>query len=598
MPLITKTYLLLLLSVATLFAGDSWKDNQDPVSFKVVLSKSSMGINERIRVDFVMNKDGDNFVPPSFEDFRVVMGPSQAISSSWVNGVRSFSKTFSYTIAPTRKGILTIAQAQIEIDGKTYKTSAQKVTVTDAVKKPSEDMTAEDVANENLYLVAEVSNANPYLNEMVTVVYKLYVGADISVTNFRPADNPTFNNFWNQDIPVTQYTFQSGTYNGKPMQYVALKKVVLYPQKSGELQLEPLVLDITAEVPTNRRDFFGGRLYAQTNKTVTAGNRVIEVKPLPEAGKPASFNGAVGKFDFFVRTSKNILNANESLQAVVEVTGNGNLKLFQVPELKLPAALEVYEPEFEEKITTNLSGMNGKISNSYTVVPAYKGKYPIPSVAFSYFDPSLDKYISLTAAPVLVNVIEGPTYNENPKNNNTTATTTIKQAVAENNAFGFIKTKTSLIPVAQSSFFNSKSFWLLCLIPFAILLLTVLTHRLITTKKTDQVSALSKRAQRLAKKFLSEAKGKKADKDAFYVALEKGLQLYLKGKLTLDNADFSKENIHNIFTQKSISTETTGLLITLLEHCEAARYSPFTAVEIEEDYLNAISAISQLDAQL
>ena len=598
MPLITKTYLFLLLSVATLFGGDSWKDNQDPVSFKVVLSKSSMGINERIRVDFVMNKDGDNFVPPSFEDFRVVMGPSQAISSSWVNGVRSFSKTFSYTIAPTRKGSLTIAQAQIEIDGKTYKTSAQKVTVTDAVKKPSEDMTAEDVANENLYLVAEVSNANPYLNEMVTVVYKLYVGADISVTNFRPADNPTFNNFWNQDIPVTQYTFQSGTYNGKPMQYVALKKVVLYPQKSGELQLEPLVLDITAEVPTNRRDFFGGRLYAQTNKTVTAGNRVIQVKPLPEAGKPASFNGAVGRFDFFVRTSKNILNANESLQAVVEVTGNGNLKLFQVPELKLPAALEVYEPEFEEKITTNLSGMNGKISNSYTVVPAYKGKYPIPSVAFSYFDPSLDKYISLTAAPVLVNVIEGPTYNENPKNNNTTATTTIKQAVAENNAFGFIKTKTSLIPVAQSRFFNSKSFWLLCLIPFAILLLTVLTHRLITTKKTDQVSALSKRAQRLAKKFLSEAKGKKADKDAFYVALEKGLQLYLKGKLTLDNADFSKENIHNIFTQKSISTETTGLLITLLEHCEAARYSPFTAVEIEEDYLNAISAISQLDAQL
>jgi hypothetical protein len=236
----------------------------------------------------------------------------------------------------------------------------------------------------------------------------------------------------------------------------------------------------------------------------------------------------VGKFDFFVRTSKNILNANESLQAVVEVNGNGNLKLFQVPELKLPAALEVYEPEFEEKITTNLSGMDGKISNSYTVVPAYKGKYPIPSIDFSYFDPSLEKYINLTAAPVLVNVIEGPTYNENPRNNNTTAASTIKQAVTENNAFGFIKTKTSLIPIAQSTFFNSKNFWLLILIPFAILLLTVLIYRLITTKKTDQVSTLSKRAQRLAKKFLSEAKGKKANKDAFYVALEKGLQLYLK----------------------------------------------------------------------
>ena len=598
MSLIAKTYLFLLLGITTIFAGDSWREKQEPVSFKMVLSKSSMGINERIRVDFVMNKDGDNFVPPSFEGFKVVMGPSQAISSSWVNGVRSFSKTFSYTIAPTRKGNLTIAQAQIEIDGTSYKTSAQKVTVTDAVKKPSEDMTAEDVANENLYLVAEVSKTNPYLNEMVTVIYKLYVGADISVTNFRPIDNPTFNNFWNQDIPVTQYTFQSGTYNGKPMQYVALKKVVLYPQKTGELQLEPLALDVTAEVPTNRRDFFGGRLYAQTNKTVTAGNRTIQVKPLPEAGKPASFSGAVGKFDFFVRTSKNILNANESLQAVVEVNGNGNLKLFKVPELKLPAALEVYEPEFEEKITTNLSGMRGKISNSYTVVPAYKGKYPIPSVAFSYFDPSLEKYITLDATPVVVNVIEGPTYNENPKNENNTVTTATKQAVAENNAFGFIKTKTTLVPLVQSAFFNGKTFWLLCILPFALLLLTVLTHRFITNKKTDQASALSKRSQRLAKKFLSEAKGKKANKDAFYVALEKGLQLYLKGKLKLGNADFNKENIYNIFNKKSISKETTGLLITLLEHCEAARYSPFTAVEIEADYLNAISAISQLDTQL
>ena len=113
MPLITKTYLFLLLGVATLFGGGSWKDNQDPVSFKVVLSKSSMGINERIRVDFVMNKDGDNFIPPSFEGFRVIMGPSQAISSSWLNGVRSFSKTFSYTIAPTRKGSLTLSLIHI-----------------------------------------------------------------------------------------------------------------------------------------------------------------------------------------------------------------------------------------------------------------------------------------------------------------------------------------------------------------------------------------------------------------------------------------------------------------------------------------------------
>ena len=598
MSLLTKTYLLLVFSLLSLSGDKVPTIDQEPVSFKVVLSKSKMGINERIRVDFVMNKDGDNFSPPSFNGFRVVMGPSQAISSSWVNGVRSFSKTFSYTVAPLKKGTLTIDQASIEIEGKTYKTTAQNVTVTEAVKKPSEDMTAEDVANENLYLVAEVSKPDPYLNEKITVVYKLYVGADISVTNFRPVDNPTYNNFWNQDIPVTQYTFKPGTFRGKPMQYVTLKRVVLYPQKTGVLQLEPLVLDVTAEVPTNRRDFFGGRLYAQTNKTVTAGNKTVKVKSLPEKGKPENFNGAVGRFDFFVRTSKNILNANESLQAIVEIKGEGNLKLFQIPTLKLPAVLEVYEPEFEEKVSTNLSGMSGKISNNYTVVPAYKGKYPIPSIGFSYFDPKLKKYISLNSKSTLINVIEGPVYETTANEQGNETAGVSKQTITGNDSFGFIKTKTALVPISSEVFFNSRLFWMLMLLTVLFVLLVIWIYQRIKNKQTDTDAAKSRRAQRRAKKFLSEAKGKKQDKDAFYIALEKGMQVYLKSKLNIDNADFNKDHIRALFNKKAIRPDTTQLFIVLLEHCEAARYSPFTAVEIEADYLNAIKAISELDTQL
>ena len=113
-----------------------------------------MGINERLRVDFTMNKDGDNFNPPDFEGFRVVMGPSQSISSSWINGVRSYSKTYSYTLAPASRGVFTIKQATIVIDGKTYKSLPKKVEVTAAVDKPSDQMTVDDIADENLHLVA------------------------------------------------------------------------------------------------------------------------------------------------------------------------------------------------------------------------------------------------------------------------------------------------------------------------------------------------------------------------------------------------------------------------------------------------------------
>jgi len=600
MSLITKSYMSFFIALASLWAVEDYAPAQEAVSFKMTLSKSTMGINERIRVDFVMNKDGDNFNPPSFQGFRVVMGPSQATSFSWVNGVKSFSKTFSYTIAPLEKGAFTIGQASIDIEGSSYKTTPEKVTVTEAVKKPSEDMTAEDVANESLHLVAEVSNQNPYLNEMVTVVYKLYVGPDISVTNFRAIDNPTYNNFWNQDIPVTKYTFESGSYEGKASQYVVLKRMVLYPQKSGELSIEPLVLDVTAEVPTNRRDFFGGRLYAQTNKTVTAGKRTIQVKALPESGKPESFSGAVGSFNLFVTSSKDILNANESLQAVVTVSGSGNLKLFTLPELKLPAALEVYEPEFNEAVTSNQSGMKGKISNNYTIIPAFKGKYPIPEVSFSYFDPNLEKYISLQSESIIINVIEGPLQaSEKTKEDNSEKTSVNKKALTvSQQSFGFIKTKTSLVKKTQKPFFNSLLFYVLWLLPLLFIPLVVFLIKKQRGKQGDLVSFLSKKAQRLAAKFLSEAKRARGNKEDFYVALEKGLQLYLKGKLQIETGDFNKENIALVFEASKVNKESIQSFILLLEHCEAARYSPFTAVEIAADYQDAIKTISELDSQL
>lgn len=397
-----KIFVLWLLTATVGYAQD------EAVSFTLELSKDKLGINERIRVDFSMNKDGDNFVPPDFNGFRVVMGPSQSTSSSWINGVRSFKRTFSYTIQPMEKGTFTIKQASVIIDGKEYKTQSREVTVTDAVKKPSDQLTAYDIAQEELHLVAEVSKSKPYLNEPISVVYKLYVGGNINVSNFRPVDNPSYENFWSQDIPISQYTFNNEVYEGKSYKAVILKKVVLYPQKSGDLVIEPLSLEITADVPTNRRDFFGGVIYSSTNKMVSAGKRTIKVQSLPEEGKPESFTGAVGDFNLFVSSSKNILNAGESLQVQVRVKGVGNLKLFQLPELKVPAAIEKYDPEFKESISNNLTGMQGEVSDSYTLVPSYKGKYPIPSVEFSYFNPSTGKYHTLNSEPIVLQILEGP----------------------------------------------------------------------------------------------------------------------------------------------------------------------------------------------
>ena len=587
-------YFISLLSL--LFMAFVMNAQDDDVTFEMNLSKEKLGINERLRVEFTMNKDGDDFSPPDFTGFRVLMGPSQAISSSWVNGVRSYSKTYSYTLAPTARGTFNIKQASIVIGGKTYKSLAKKVEVTAAVEKPNGQMTVDDIADENLHLVAEVSKSNPYLNEEITIVYKLYVSPSINVSNYRQLDIPKYNNFWSQDIPVQRLTPENGTYNGKAYRYVILKRVVLYPQKSGKLEIEPLSLDVTVDVPTNKRDFFGGRIYTQTNKTVSAGKRSINVKNLPAVGKPANFGGAVGEFDFTVSTTKTSLNASESLQAIVEVSGEGNLKLFQLPKPELPSSLEVYDPEHNESVRTTLSGMRGKVSDSYTIVPTFKGKYPMPSIAFSFFNPNTEKYNTINSEEILINVLEGPMNTSEAANS--AARNSKQSVVTTGNQFSFLKLRPNLTTIETNYFFGSKNFYLWWLLPLLLIPLAVLFRKKREAIAGDIAGNKIKRANKLARRYLSEAKKTLGKKDAFYVALEKALHNYLKAKLKIETSEFSKDKIATLLTEKDVDEATKDGFVSLLKNCEMARYSPFSEVQMQQDYDKASEVISYLDKQL
>ena len=170
------------------------------ISFITEVSKKSMGVNENVRVDFKINKDGDNFEAPSFKGFRVVGGPNQSVSNTYINGKRTFSKVYSYFISPLKIGSLSIGQATIEVDEKLYKTIPVKINVSESVVTNKNPNDASYVANENLHLVAEISNNKPYLNQGFSVVYKLYFSPQINVTNVGEIDSPEFNDFWSHNI--------------------------------------------------------------------------------------------------------------------------------------------------------------------------------------------------------------------------------------------------------------------------------------------------------------------------------------------------------------------------------------------------------------
>lgn len=313
------------------------------------------------------------------------------------------------------------------------------------------------------------------------------------------------------------------------------------------------------------------------------------------ADQPENFTGAVGDFEFSVSTNKNSLNATESLLAVVEVSGKGNLKLFKLPEPELPSALEVYEPEFNEGVHTNLRGMQGKVSNSYTIVPAFRGKYPIPSISFSYFNPAKEEYITLNSDEIMINVLEGPTNS----NNNAVATGNNKQAVVVNgNQFNFIKLSPNLLPKEQSYFFGSTLYYTLLLGPLLLIPIAIFLRKKRDALAGDIVGNKIKKANKLARKYLSAAKKQMGDKDAFYVALERALHNYLKAKLKIETSEISKDKISELLLKKQIEDSTVNEFIGLLKNCEAARYSPFSKVEIERDYEKASDVISLMDKQL
>ncbi len=587
-----KTYISLIL----ILAGTAFVSAQ--IKFEAKLSKNKLGVNERLRVDFEMNKDGDNFNPPSFENFMVVGGPNQSVSQSWLNGVRSFSKTYSYFLAPKRTGKFTIGQASIEIDGETYKTIPVTVEITPAVDRPNDPDNAVAVADDNIHLVAEISETNPYLNEAITVVYKLYVSPNTGVSNWQEIDNPKYNSFWSQNIDMKGMKVENGTYKGQDYRYVVLRKTVLYPQKTGKLEIEPLSLNLTVEVPTNRRDIFGGRLMTQVHKTVSAGSKTITVKPLPEQGKPADFTGAVGTFDFKVTTSKANLNATESLQATVEVSGNGNLKLFQLPKLTLPSSLEVYEPEHSENVRTDLNGMHGSISDDYTIVPQFKGKYPIKSISFSYFDLNTERYKTISSGDIVIDVLEGPT-NASTSDNNFVSSGNGKQRVElSNNQFAFVKSNPNLSAIEPDYFFKTNLFWASLLTPLLLIPLAIVIRRKKDEREADVYGNKIRKADRLAKRYLGEAKKALGKKEEFYVALEKAFHNYLKAKLHIETSEMSKDRIKTLLSQKGVDAATIAEFTSILNNCELARYTPITNVEMQKDYDRAAKTISVIDKEL
>ena len=573
-----KKIFILFLSLNSLFLSAQ-------VNFEASVSKSKLALNERLRVDFVMNQNGDNFSPPEFDNFQIIGGPNQSIKTSYVNGERRFSKTYSYFLQPIKKGRLKINQASIEIDGEIYKSLQIEVLITDSVQQPSDTIT-QYYNDDDIELRALISKRSPYLNEPITVVYKLYYKAPINISDARETETPKFKDFWSQTIKIPQLKVQREIYKGQNYNVVEWRKVVLYPQKIGQLEISPLSLNLVLDVPTDKRDFFGNVIYDQTSQLISTGMRRITVKDLPQIGKPNSFSGAVGKFEFDVILNKNSLRATESFMAELKVKGNGNLKLFDLPDILVPNSMELFEPEREELINTNLSGMNGSVSKFFTVIPRFQGNFPIEEVEFSYFDPEIEKYKILKSPRLTIDVYDGPVVTNAIINENS-------NIISSNDSFRFIKINANLREVKSDIFFQSKFFYVTVTTPF-VLLLSLLLFKTYKKNRKESSSELIRIQEKQINKMIESAKKSIGDKVLFYDNIEKAIIKSLMIKFSIKMESLNKEKIEQIGEEKGLNKDDILLIIKLIENCEKAKYSRSSDSIMNKDLENARKAISSI----
>jgi len=599
-----KLFLLSLLIISTLAAKAD-----EPVRF-TASAPSSVVLDKPFQLVFSINANGKDLRVPEFTNFDVLAGPftSQSSSIQYVNGksTSSVSFAYTYTIQAQKVGTFTIASASITVDGKKIASNGVSIKVLPADATPpasksqgSQNGGQASITNDNLFIRTEVSKTNVYEQEAVLVTYKLYTLVDVVQCN--PKNTVDFNGFMKQELDQTSNK-QMGleNYNGKNYGTFVLYKVLLYPQRSGVIQIDKWNFETVVRVQNKAAvrsifdDFFDS--YTNVSKIVSAPAVKINVIPLPTVNKPASFNGTVGHFTLNSTITASNVKANNAVTLKLEVVGSGNMKLIKTPTVKLPDGFETYDPKVANNFKTSTSSVYGTKSIEYLFIPRHSGNFEIPSAEISYFDIQ-DKTYKTLRTPVYKLQVSKSDPNESPTtySGNFIDKQDVKQLSKD---IRYINTEKFTLSIEKDPIFGSLVGWLMYLIPIIVSAFLFIFFRkqakdnanlnLIKNKKANK---LAQKRLKLAQKLLKEGK-----KDQFYEEVLKATWTYLSDKLSIPVSSLTKENVIEELIKYKVDRSKIDPFIEILNTCEFARYAPNSGQqEMGNLYDDTIHAISDLE---
>lgn len=617
--------------------------------FTTTVSNNTVTQDEPFQIQFML-ENGVNvasFTPPNFKDFEVLQGPSQMQGQSIFNGKRSEYIALSYLLQPKHVGSFTIAGAQARVNGNVVKSNPVLIEVRkgnaqqqqqqqqqqapqasggaqphrsgedlpEGFLKKGEDIT--EKLKKNIFLKVDVDKTNLYEGEQLTATYKLYTRLP---TNSSVTKVPAFKGFSAKDIELPnppQATEER--INGVPYKVFTIRKTLLFPLQSGELELDPVEVDNQVRLVKmvgNKRgggrakdpfeDFFNDPAfkdpffddffnrpeveYQDVPYKIQSSPIKINVKPVPVEERPLSYNGAVGKFNMTAVVDKNKLTTDDALTLKVTISGQGNVNLLNSPKIEVPTGFDRYDPKVTDNIEKNSNPLSGSRTFEYVLMPQEAGDHTIPAVEFSYFDPAAKSYKTLRSQPFAVHIEQGKHIKQDKQDYGTG-----KNDLVKNNTGILDWTRN------HSWFILSPWFYILLLLPLVIGAGIVFYKRRKDYNTTNAVILKHRYANKVALKRLElAARYLKEGKDkAFYEETSRAVWGYLSVKLKIPAADLSKQVVQDKLSARSINGSNTHELFNLIDNCEVALYAPGQDDrKMQGTYEQAVGIISNLEQAL
>ncbi|MCG6189204.1 BatD family protein [Maribellus maritimus] len=581
----------------------------------IMSAPNAVEMGKQFRLSFTLNERGTNLKLPAglTDNFEVLMGPStgQSTSIRTINGRTTSEVTFSYTyiLRAKKEGKFEIRPASIEVGGKVFESNNLEIQVVKAQSQPAQPQSGNsgssnqqsesvDLGKDNLFVKVEMSKTSVYRGEQIIATVKLYVNPNIPISGFEEVNLPTYEGFYTQDIEIPQQiNFTREVYDNKIYQVGILKKTILFPQQNGRLTVEPFNMSLLVQQRVKQRsffdDFFSG--LRTVRATVTSSPVSVNVKDLPPA--PANFMGGVGSFNVSSSISGQDVTTNDAVTLTLKVSGTGNIRLIQSPELQLPTDFEVYDPQSTDNVNATNNGVTGTKTIEYLFQPRFEGDYTIPSIKFAYFNPASGSYVTKSTDEYDLHVVKG-----SDEQSATVVSSLRKEDVQLiGQDIRFIKQGDASLNSKGFTFFGTIGFYSMYAGSGILFLILFLVYRKKARENANIALMRNKKANRVATKRLKAAAGymKQNNNEAFHDSILKAFWGYLSDKLGIPVADLNRDSAVASLTNKNVEQQIINDFVEVVDQCEFARYAPAGGAEARSELYNkAESTMSRLEKQI